>query len=49
MAIVLYIILALVLISLAVFIHGIRNAQEVDPKAPFIRGDYDPYKDPSKK
>ena len=49
MTIALYIFLALVLIGLVVFIHGIHNAQEVDPHMPFIRGDYDPSKDPSKK
>lgn len=44
----LYIFLALVAIGLVVFIHGIYNAQEVDPNVPFIHGDYDPSKDPSK-
>lgn len=48
MTIALYIFLALVLIGLVVFIHGIHNAQEVDPNEPFIYGDYDPSKDPSK-
>ncbi len=48
MTIALYIFLALVLISLVVFIHSIHNAQEVDPNVPFIHGDYDPSKDPSK-
>ena len=48
MTIALYIFLALVLIGLVVFIHGIHNAQEVDPNEPFIHGDYDPNKDPSK-
>ena len=48
MMIALYIFLALVVIGLALFIHGIRNAQEVDPNEPFIHGDYDPSKDPSK-
>lgn len=47
MTIALYIFLALVLIGLAVFVHGIHNAQEVDPNEPFIRGDYDPTKDPT--
>lgn len=44
----LWIFLVLPLISLAVFIHGIHNAQEVDPNVPFIHGDYDPSKDPNK-
>lgn len=48
MAIALYIFLALVLIGLVAFIHSIHNAQEVDPNVPFIYGDYDPNKDPSK-
>jgi len=48
MAIALYVFLALVLIALVVFIRGIHNAQEVDPNVPFIHGDYDPSKDPSK-
>ena len=48
MTIALYIFLALVLISLVVFIHSIHNAQEVDPNVPFIHGDYDPSKDLSK-
>ena len=48
MMIALYTFLALVVIGLALFIHGIRNAQEVDPTVPFIHGDYDPTKDPSK-
>jgi len=48
MTIAFYIFLALVLISLVAFIHGIHNAQEVDPNVPFLRGDYDPSKDPSK-
>ena len=48
MTIALYIFLALVLIGLVVFIHGIHNAQEVDPNVSFIHGDYDPSKDPSK-
>ncbi len=49
MTIALYIFLALALIGLVVFIHGIHNAQEVDPNVPFIHGDYDPNKYPSKK
>ena len=48
MAIVLYIFLVLNIIGLVVFIHGIHNAQDVDPNEPFIHGDYDPSKDPSK-
>ncbi len=45
MAIVLYIFLVLNIIGLVVFIHGIHNAQDVDPNEPFIHGDYDPSKD----
>ena len=41
MEIVLYVYLILVLIGLIAFIHGIKNAQEVDPKEPFIHGDLD--------
>ena len=48
MEIVLYVYLILVLIGLITFIHGIKNAQEVDPNVPFIHGDYDPSKDSSK-
>ena len=48
MMIALYIFLALVVIGLALFIYGIRNAQEIDPNEPFLYGDYDPTKDPSK-
>lgn len=48
MAIVLYIFLVLNIIGLVVFIHGIHNAQDVDPNEPFIHGDYDPSKGPSK-
>lgn len=29
-------------------LHAIKHAKEVDPKEPFLRGDYDPSKDPSK-
>lgn len=49
MAIALYIFLALVLIGLVVFIHSIHNAQEVDPKEPFLHDDYDPNKDTTMK
>lgn len=44
MQIVLYVYLILVLIGLIAFIHGIKNAQEVDPNETFLRGDYDPRK-----
>lgn len=46
--IILYIFLVLIIIGLAVFIHGIDNVQEIDSNVPFIHGDYDPSKDPSK-
>ena len=39
----------MVVLGLIVFIHGIRNAKEVDNKEPFLRGDYDPEKDPTLK
>ena len=35
-------------IGLCVFIYEIRRAEVVDPNEPFIYGDYDPDKDPSK-
>ena len=47
MTIILYIILALVSIGLILFIYGIITAKEIDPRLPFIRGDYDPTKDPT--
>jgi hypothetical protein len=40
MTIALYIFLALDLIGLIVFVHCMKNAQEIDPNAPFIYGDY---------
>ena len=46
--IILYIFLVLIIIGLAVFIHGIDNVQEIDSNVPFIHGDYDPSKDPNK-
>ena len=45
MTIALYIFLVLNIIGLVVFIHGIHNAQDVDPNEPFIHGDYGPSKD----
>lgn len=36
-----------VIAYVAVLIHEIRNAEEVDPKLPFLWGDYDPLKDPT--
>ena len=47
MIIILYILLALVSIGLILFIYGIITAKEIDPRLPFIRGDYDPAKDPT--
>lgn len=48
MSIFIYIYLALVIAGLIVFVHGIKHAKEIDPKEPFIYGDYDLSKDPSK-
>jgi hypothetical protein len=47
MTIILYIILGLASIGLVLFIYGIITAKEIDPCLPFIRGDYDPTKDPT--
>jgi len=47
MTIILYILLALVSIGLILFIYGIISAKEIDPRLPFIRGDYDTAKDPT--
>lgn len=38
----------MVVLSLGFFFYEIKHAEEVDPKEPFIYGDYDPSKDPSK-
>jgi len=35
------------LIGLVLFIYGIYTAKEIDPKYPFLRGDYDTAKDPT--
>lgn len=39
----------LVVLGLIIFIHGIKNAKEVDKNEPFLNGDYDPSKDPTVK
>lgn len=49
MSIFIYIFLALIIASLIVFVHGIKHAEKIDPKEPFIHGDYDPKKDPNNK
>ena len=49
MTIVLIIIGSMCLLGLIMFIYGIKHAEEVDPNEPFIYGDYDPSKDPTKK
>ena len=36
-----------VVIGLVVFVYGIYTAKEIDPKSPFLNGDYDPDKDPN--
>lgn len=35
----------LIILGMVVFIHGIKNAKEVDKNQPFLNGDYDPDKD----
>jgi hypothetical protein len=43
-----YLLIALglmVILGLIVFVHGIRNAKEVDKNIPFLNGDYDPEED----
>lgn len=47
MSIILYILLALACIGLILFTYGIITAKEIDPRLPFIRGDYDHAKDPT--
>ena len=47
MKIVIIVFLVLSFISLCAFIHAIKHAVEIDPKEPFIYGDYDPSKDPN--
>ena len=47
MIIILYIFLFLASIALILFVHGVITAKEIDPRLPFIRGDYDPTKDPT--
>ena len=47
-----YLLIALglmVILGLIVFVHGIRNAKEVNKNIPFLNGDYDPEKDPTLK
>lgn len=46
---VLIVLCLLVILGLIVFIHGIKNAKEVDKNEPFLKGDYDPSKDPTVK
>lgn len=38
----------MVVLSLGFFFYEIKHAKEIDPKEPFIYGDYDLSKDPSK-
>ena len=47
MEIVFYILIAMSVLGLIVFFVGIKNAQTVDDKEPFLRGDYDPNKYPN--
>lgn len=45
MKILLDVILAWILIGLIFFIHGIKNAKQIDAKEPFLHGDDEPNKD----
>jgi len=47
MAIIFIIIGTMVVLSLGFFFYEIKHAKEIDPKEPFIYGDYDPSKDPN--
>ncbi len=46
MAIIFIIIGIMVALSLGFFFYEIKHAKEVDPKEPFVYGDYDPIKRP---
>lgn len=47
MTILLVAILAVMVIGMAFFFREIKNAPTIDDKEPFLRGDYDPKKDPT--
>ena len=49
MTIIFIIIGFMVALSLGFFFYEIKHAKEVDPKEPFIYGDYDPSKVPNNK
>ena len=49
MAIIFIVIGIIVVLSLGLFLYEIKHAKKVDPKEPFIYGDYDPSKDPNNK
>ena len=49
MTIIFIIIGIMAVLSLGFFSYEIKHAKEVDPKEPFIYGDYDPSKDPNNK
>lgn len=49
MTIIFIIIGAMVVLSFGFFFYEIKRAEEVDPKEPFIYGDYDQSKDPNNK
>ena len=49
MTIIFIIIGTTVVLSLGLFFYEIKHAKEVNPKEPFIYGDYDPSKVPNNK
>ena len=44
---ILFIIAAIIMVSVILFLFETNNAITVDEKEPFLRGDYDPDKDPN--
>lgn len=47
MEVVLYILIAMGVLGLIIFFVEIKKAPIIDDKEPFLRGDYDPDKDPN--
>ena len=47
MEIVLYILAAMAVLGLIIFIYEIKHATLIDDNEPFLYGDYDPKKDPT--
>lgn len=47
MEIVLYILVAMAVLGLIIFIVEAKNAPIIDDTEPFLHGDYDPKKDPT--